>query len=295
MHSFLRTVGFGRLNNRKTLENLLNEVCTSCDIRNAVKLDHGRAFVEYEKEFAPNCGLIVCGEMDETGFHRDYYFPYFRTDTISSYADLVIEKHGDKDSFAGVCEDNRLGTTLIFYLQNAAKYQKEYQLNHVFGGNISTTFTGLSTEGKILFPIHKHPGQDVLDREAASNRNHMIAAARNGDQDAIESLTLEDMDTYSMISRRIQTEDVFSIVDTFFMPFGMECDHYQIMGEIQSVRQVRNYRTKEKLYQLKILCNDIEMDVCINESDLLGDPDVGRRFKGMVWLQGYINFPDEDF
>lgn len=290
MHSFLRTVGFGGLEDRKVLDALLSEVCTSCDVRNAVKLHNGHAFVEYVKEFAPNCGLIVCGEMDETGFHRDYYFPYFHTDTISSDADLVIEKHGEKDSFAGVCEDNRMGSTMIFYLQNAARYQKEMITNHMFGGRISVSFTGLSTEGKILFPIYKKPGQELLDKEAAKTRNHMIAAARNGDQDAIESLTLEDMDMYSMISRRIMTEDVFSIVDTFFMPYGMECDHYQIMGEIQSFRQVKNYRTKESIYQMKLLCNDVEMDVCINEADLMGDPDVGRRFKGNIWLQGHINF-----
>ena len=120
----------------------------------------------------------------------------------------------------------------------------------------------------------------------------MIAAARSGDQEAIESLTMEDMDNYSMISRRILTEDVFSIVDTFFMPFGMECDYYQLMGEILSVNKVRNYRTKEYLYQMRILCNDLEIDVCINEADLMGDPDVGRRFKGNLWLQGFINYPD---
>lgn len=292
MHSFLRTVGFGGLEDRKVLDALLREVCTSCDVRNAVKLHNGHAFVEYVKEFAPDCGLIVCGEMDETGFHRDYYFPYFHTDTISSDADLVIEKHGEKDSFAGVCEDNRMGSTMIFYLQNAARYQKEMMINQLFGGRISVSFTGLSTEGKILFPIYKKPGQDLLDQEAAKTRNRMIAAARNGDQDAIESLTLEDMDMYSMISRRIMSEDVFSIVDTFFMPFGMECDHYQIMGEIQSFRRVKNYRTRENMYQMKLLCNDVEMDVCINEADLMGDPDVGRRFKGNIWLQGYINFPE---
>lgn len=292
MHSFLRSVGFSSLSDRRTMENLLNEVCTSCDVRNAVKLHNGRAFVEYVKEFAPDCGLIVCGEMDEAGFHRDYYFPYFKTDTVSSYADLTVEKHGDKDSFAAVCEEDRLGTTLIFYLQNAVEYRKENQMNHIFESNISTSFMGLSTEGKILLPVRKDPKQAILDREASYKRNHMITAARNGDQEAIESLTLEDMDTYSMISRRILSEDVFSIVDTFFMPYGMECDHYQIMGEILSIREVKNSRTKEKLYQMKLLCNDIEMDLCINKADLMGDPDVGRRFKGNMWLQGYINFPE---
>lgn len=291
MHSFLRAIGFSELKDRANIEKLLDEVSASCDIRNAVKMENNHAFVEYMKEFAPGCGLIVCGEMDEMGFHRDYYFPYFQTDTISSDANIIVEKHGEKDSFAGICEDDRLETSMIFYLQNAAEYRKERSVEYVLKENTSISFTALSTAGMILLPVQKKTEQGLLDRQAASDRNRMITAARNGDQDAIESLTLEDMDTYSMISRRILKEDVFSIVDTFFMPYGMECDHYQIMGEILSYQIVRNYRTKEKLCQMHILCNDIEMDVCINRSDLMGDPDVGRRFKGSIWLQGCIQFP----
>ena len=49
------------------------------------------------------------------------------------------------------------------------------------------------------------------------NRNQLIAAARQGDESAIESLTLEDMDTYTSISKKILTEDVFSLVDTYFI------------------------------------------------------------------------------
>lgn len=41
------------------------------------------------------------------------------------------------------------------------------------------------------------------------NRSNLIAAARDGDEEAMESLTMEDMDTYSMISQRIATEDLF--------------------------------------------------------------------------------------
>ena len=33
-----------------------------------------------------------------------------------------------------------------------------------------------------------------------------------------KGLTMEDIDTYTMITRRIQKEDVFSIVDSYFMP-----------------------------------------------------------------------------
>lgn len=291
MHNFLRSIGFSNLADRRAADKLLQDVCASCDVRNAVRLQNGNAFVEYVKEFAPGCGLVVCGEMDENGFHRDYYFPYFKTDTVSSYADIVVEKHAGEDSFAGVCEDIRIGTSLIFYVTNAVQYQREIMRTPVIK-NTNVSLTALSTEGKILLPVKKNPNQALLDMEAVSTRSHLITAARNGDENAIESLTLEDIDTYNMVSRRIMTEDVFSIVDTFFMPFGMECDHYQMMGEIQSIKRVRNVRTKEYLYQMQLLCNNMQMDVCINESDLLGDPDVGRRFKGDIWMQGYINFAE---
>ena len=39
--------------------------------------------------------------------------------------------------------------------------------------------------------------------------------------------------------------------------------------------------------------NELTFDVGINKIDLLGEPQVGRRFKGNIWLQGYINFPEE--
>ena len=85
-------------------------------------------------------------------------------------------------------------------------------------------------------------------------------------------------------------EDVLSIVDSYFMPYGMECDQYQILGTILFFTKVSNNMTKESLYQMTIECNGLTFDICINEKDLLGEPDVGRRFKGNIWLQGNINF-----
>lgn len=68
------------------------------------------------------------------------------------------------------------------------------------------------------------------------------------DEDAIELLTMEDMDMYSTISRKIQKEDVFSIVDTYFMPYGVECDHYSVLGEIMECTRVRNRFTGEEIF-----------------------------------------------
>ena len=93
-----------------------------------------------------------------------------------------------------------------------------------------------------------------------------------------------------MISERIVTDDVFTIVDSYFMPHGIECDQYSIMGEIQEYMTFRNILTGEEICQMTIECNDIQFDVCINRQDLTGEPEVGRRFKGLIWLQGQLNF-----
>ncbi|MCD8336058.1 MAG: DUF3881 family protein, partial [Lachnospiraceae bacterium] len=148
----------------------------------------------------------------------------------------------------------------------------------------------LSSGGMVLFPVQKDNHQLNQQHKTAEKHSKLISAAKNGDEEAIESLTIEDMDTYSMISRRMYNEDVYSIVDTFFMPYGIECDQYQIMGNIEYCRKVENSSTNEKIYLMNIECNDLLFDVCINEKDLLGEPEVGRRFKGNIWLQGKIQF-----
>ena len=127
-------------------------------------------------------------------------------------------------------------------------------------------------------------------RDENINRDRMIAAAREGDQDAIESLTLEDIDMYATISRRSKKEDVLTIVESYFMPYGIAYDQYSIMGDILSVETVQNSLTEESIYILSLECNNLIFDICINKEDLLGEPLPGRRFRGTVWMQGTVDF-----
>ncbi len=290
MHSYLRAIGFSKLASETEAEQLLGEVFRDFDHRNIAKDEHS-VFMELEKEFGPDMGIIVCGSLDREGFHREYYFPYYRGGNVTTTEEVTIEKRVNGDSFAGVCEDGRLGVSLIFYLQNPAECQRERILNSLFGRRNAVTLSGLSTEGMILFPVKQAEEQtDEVREQNLAQRNKLITAARNGDPEAIESLTIEDMDLYSMLSRRVYEEDLYSIVDTFFMPYGIECDQYQIMGNINYYTKVCNPVTRENVYQINLECNDMNFDVCINEADLLGSPEVGRRFKGTIWLQGRVDF-----
>ena len=154
------------------------------------------------------------------------------------------------------------------------------------------TLSALSLKGTIMMAINKSEKDLMKNKQVSMNRSQLLNAARKGDENAIESLTLDDMDTYTAISKRIQKEDVFSLVDTYFMPYGVECDQYSILGEILDCSLIKNGLTEEDVYLMTINCNDMIFDLCINKEDVYGEPGVGRRFKGTIWMQGYINFPN---
>ena len=81
---------------------------------------------------------------------------------------------------------------------------------------------------------------------------------------------------------------MFSIVETSFIPYGSESDLYTVLGNILSSRQIKNSETGELIWILKIVCNDIPMEVAINAEDLMGFPSPGMRFKGVIWMQGEL-------
>ncbi len=292
MHKFMRAIGFSDLTDRREQQKLVTDIILNATHRSYTSNGDETILAEFCEDFAEDMGIAVCGEFDENDrFTYDYFYPYLRGTGISSCEDVSVERHADKESYAGVCDDIKVGVSLIFYLQNMIPYVKAQYENLLPIRGTTLTLSGLSLKGSIILPIRKNEKQRKKVQKASMNRNQLIDAARKGDEDAIESLTLEDMDTYTAISKKILTEDVFSLVDTYFMPYGVECDQYSIMGEILSIDLRVNKITGEEIYVMRLNCNDLQFDVCINKLDLYGEPQVGRRFKGIVWMQGYINYP----
>mgnify|MGYP002469310734 CR=1 FL=1 len=296
MHKFMRAIGFSALESRKRLQELLTDVVINADRRSITKNQENILVGEFCKNFAEGVGVAVCGEIDEEErFTYEYYYPYLDGRGITSYEDVSVERHAEKESYAGVCDDMKVGISLIFYLKNKIPYIRAQKAERLPVRGTSLTLSALSVNGVILLPIKKDKEQLQREKQASAARNSLMAAAKKGDEDAIETLTLEDMDIYTTISRRIQKEDIFSLVDTYFMPYGVECDQYSVLGEILEIKMTTNMMTGEKIYILKICTNELTFDVSINIIDLYGEPQVGRRFKGVVWLQGNINFPENLF
>lgn len=296
MHKYMRAIGFSRLIDKREQQKLVTDIILNATRRSYTSNGEETILAEFCEDFAENMGIAVCGEFDaDDKFTFDYFYPYLRGKGVSSYEDVSVERHAEKESYAGICDDIKVGVSLIFYLQNIIPYVKAQQMNLLPIRGTTLTLSGLSIKGNIILPIVKDETEMLKVKKASMNRNQLIAAARQGDEEAIESLTLEDMDTYTSISRKILKEDVFSLVDTYFMPYGVECDQYSILGEILEYSKTVNKITGEEIYLMKLSCNDLQFDICINVEDLYGEPQIGRRFKGIIWMQGYINYPDLSF
>ena len=290
MHSFLRAVGFSNIKSRKDEDELIAYVIENANEKRIFAVNEDTAYVEMTFEFSERVGITLFGEYDENEkFHLEHYYPFLRGINETTREEVFISKRVDTESYTGMCDDYKVGVSLIFYLQNVIDYM-EMKKNGRGYSAAPVIMSALSTEGKILFPVEKSEKQIKISNADNKHRSNLIAEARKGNQEAIENLTIQDIDLYSLISKRAKNEDVYSIVDTSFVPYGSESDNYTILGEIKEVRSIKNSKSSEEMYGLVIECNQLTFEVCINKNDLLGEPEIGRRFKGNVWLQGKVEF-----
>lgn len=292
MHRYLRAIGFSNINSRTDFEKILGIIMESPTSRYTLSLEHKHRLVQFNKDFCEGLGISVVGEYDERGFfYLNYYTPYAVSSLISSKENVMINKRIDTDAYTGMCDDMRLGVSLIFYLQNIVDYKKS-NITENTGRIVNICLSALSIEGKVLLGICNDEYTEKKNIIENKRRNKLIAEAKNGNQDAIDSLTIDELDVYASVVKRAKYEDIYSIVDTSFIPYGSESDNYTIIGTIINWNLMTNPATGEKVYYLLINCNDLVFPVYINELDLIGEPMIGRRFKGNIWMQGNIDFTE---
>ncbi len=293
MHSYLRTIGFSNIKNQSELDILTEQIINNPTQNKMVFSDANTIFAEISVEFADNMGLALRGEYDTEGkFRIESYYPYYVGETLSTREEILFNKKVDCRSYTGMCDDLRIGVSLIFYLQNVLEYMSVDQKSTKLNNYLDVNLAALSMEGKILLGIEKQEKAKGNNMYETKHRTQLIAEARRGNQDAIDSLTIDDIDLYAMITKRSKTEDIYSIVESSFVPYGSESDNYAIVGNIMECKTLKNSLTGEEICSMLVECNDLMFPVIINKKDLQGEPAAGRRFKGIIWMQGSVEFSE---
>ena len=122
MHRFLRAIGFSKQYSKQEIDQLLGYVMNEPDYHTIIKSGKTK-YVEIRRQTGKKTGFVICGEYDQVGFfHVKHYFPYVFSDVFTALEDVVVNKRVDTDAYTGMCDDVRIGISLIFYLQNAADY-----------------------------------------------------------------------------------------------------------------------------------------------------------------------------
>ncbi|SEA85232.1 protein of unknown function [Pseudobutyrivibrio sp. ACV-2] len=288
-HKYLPAIGFSKIS-KTELENLINEIILRPDYQESAIDFEGNQFVELRYMVADNIGLVLRGIYDDNDeFILDYYYPTYIGDTVSINNDVEVIKQTDKENYYAMCDEIRLGVNLIFQLQNMGEYLRK-NLTAGKTAKRDIKLAALSTEGKIILPVYDNEKSRIKEKMNNEKRINLVEQAREGNEEALENLTIDEIDLYQKISRRVAREDIFSVVTTFFMPYGIENDKYEILGNILDVKYLVNHITMEELVLMVIDSNDVILEVCINKNDLYGEPAIGRRFKGIIWLQGTVAF-----
>ena len=288
MNDFYDAVGFSNIKNRKQLDDILKVVIDDYDVK--FNRNTGDDVIKQEriKYFGDNIGIRVCGEVYDDGeFCGEYAYPFIKGSVLSMNRDVEVETRKDTEARVGISEDSRIGATLIYQFQEAYDETLKRIVDKNSFNNVRVYLTGLSNAGMIILPI-ANKGEVENNILKNKRRNELREEAIEGDEEALKTLALADYDTINMVGRRIQNEDVLSIVSTTFLPFGIESDHYLMIGEIEEFEYINNTLTEEEICIMKVVCNNMQMTVGVNKNDLIGEPQIGRRFKGLVWLQGAI-------
>jgi hypothetical protein len=188
MHKYLRAIGFSQLKELVDQERLVQDVLSHYDFKKVIENENHELYGEISREYAPNAGVTVCGHYDDENlFHMEYYYPHFWGSQVISYEQVTVERHIAQDSYAAACDDMRVGTTLIFYLNNAGEYLR-LQANGLFKDMQScVSLSALADSGSILMPVRKEKKPVTESPEKAERRNSLYNAAQNGDQKAIEA------------------------------------------------------------------------------------------------------------
>ncbi len=289
MHSFLKSVGFSVSGNPGEIEEIIRTTILKAKYRKEVKLKRGGKLIEYIRFTTEDSGIIVVGEEDdEKKFHYKYYFPFgVSAGDINPEDEFYINKKVDSDAYTAMCDDPRVGMSLIFYVVNVVDFLKFYKGEKRLE-NKAAQFVGLADTGKVILPTLVHVENSERQKKENYKKNKLVAEAKKGNQEAIENLTLDDITRYAIISQRIQKEDILSIVETSIVPYGSESDMYKITGNIEAVKKLENSETGEEIWHMTINVDEIPMNVYINAKDLMGEPTPGRRFRGNVWLQAQL-------
>lgn len=289
MMEYLSAIGLREYKDETKLQQLITDIVSSPTNKYLSKVKGKDTIrVEYEKRFNDKMGLIVRGTLEEKELIINFFMPFALSEPSIDMLEADVEQSIDQPHYHVFGEDLKTGTQIDFTLQNVMDFlDVEKDENASVEG---ARLMGLSIDGKIILNVDKDLIETELEDEDEEWRRELLRKARQGDLEAQELLEIEAEEIEDLIEERLRDEDIFSILEGFFMPMDTDDGMYSVLGTIEEVESYTNELTDEVIYNLTVNAIGISFEVCINEEDLMGIPIKGMRFLGSCLMQGKLLF-----
>ena len=291
MLNYFRALGFSTYTREDHILPLLTDVHENPDYIECCDLKD-TTFVTMEKDIMEDSGIGIFGSYDAYDrFQIEYYYVYHKTKEVSGKEVCLIIHLNGKEAFQVTTDDTRLGVPLHYYLINTNGFfdavNEAYDPNQALNYHLSA----LSLSGSILLPLLKDTETKKRSDSFYDRRKEACDGARRGKPMAYDAFLGFEEALHQMTEKQSRMMDLYSIIDTSFIPVNEAEGDYKVLAEITDVKLHKNPITREECYLLSLKACDIPFELLINKMDLLGEPLVGRRFLGQIHLQGYIDFP----
>lgn len=289
MDSPITAIGFSKINDQYTLEQIVGEILDKPTKQQASRKPNKDIVAEYIKEFGKDMYVLVRiavhSKDEESKIEVEQCEPYLNARFTIDVEDLIVEEIDGEYNYYVICEESETGMQFIFWLQNVIEYEEAKK--HISEFN-QVKIAALAMEGTIVLPIEKDDEDEAMEKEEREKIKVMLQKAREGDEEARAKLEAEEKEMDEQLKERMYDEDFLSIMSGYFVPTTLVDANYAILGEIKEIVTRRNIKTGEEVYLFTLDVNDMPLEVMINKNNLVGYPSVGMRFMGTCWLQGTI-------
>ena len=152
MHRFLRAAGFSMYQKKKDIRALLRCLAREAGTSSCLQLDRGTELYEIKTEVAPGIGVAMYGELNEQDeMEIEYYYPYILNEEVTSRAECSIQRHTEKETYAGLLDEYKVGLSLIFYLLNPIEYRECYRKERERLQVNSVSLAGFANRARCFF------------------------------------------------------------------------------------------------------------------------------------------------
>ncbi len=234
--------------------------------------------VDIKRRYTEDVSILVRSTLnEENALDVRLFIVTAESGQFNRSEEVRVSYNPDNIVAVAYTESEKEGTPINFVVSNVEDYEEAIKSSSKVSGVYLSGFAG---DGMIVLPIDEEESEVGI-----GSGEDMINKVLGGD------MTDEDfLNDMTMIKELLKTEDVLSVLEVYFFPIQDFDTMYSTLGIILEVDKARIRDSEGFLYKLKIKTMGLLIDVFINEKVLLGEPSVGMRFKGNIWLQGKIAF-----